>query len=160
MGRFLHALILTLLWLFKPPGAGTPFSREIKLSPNFWLSEFVSKNDPDGWGYVERNWGWIEQELRFLCVHVLEPIRAHFGGPVRITSGARSWRWNTLIGGATFSQHPKGKAADFSIDGVSLASIHAFAGTLKAVGGLALGPGFVHVDSRRRLFGRITRWVY
>lgn len=61
--------------------------------------------------------------LRFLCQHVLEPVRAHFGRPVRITSGYRSPAVNKAVGGSARSQHCKGEAADFTVPGVSNLSL-------------------------------------
>lgn len=57
--------------------------------------------------------------LRALCVNVLEPVRAHYGRPVVVSSGYRSHRVNTAIGGVASSQHCKGEAADFTVPGVA-----------------------------------------
>ena len=57
--------------------------------------------------------------LVLLCEQVLEPVRAQFGRPVVITSGYRSPRLNTAIGGSASSQHCRGEAADFTVPGVS-----------------------------------------
>lgn len=57
--------------------------------------------------------------LTLLCERVLEPLRAHYGKPVRVTSGYRSLAVNTKVGGAKSSQHRKGEAADFTVEGVS-----------------------------------------
>lgn len=60
--------------------------------------------------------------LRELCETILEPIRLHVGGPVRINRPdigitQRGWRdAKTNIGSAT-SQHKLGEAADPDIDG-------------------------------------------
>ena len=56
--------------------------------------------------------------LERLCVNVLEPVRAHFGRPVRISSGYRSQALNKAVGGAATSQHVLGEAADITIPGV------------------------------------------
>ena len=50
--------------------------------------------------------------LTSLCLHVLEPIRALLGVPLRVTSGFRSAQVNSAIKGAAGSQHLKGEAAD------------------------------------------------
>lgn len=57
--------------------------------------------------------------LAALCLHVLEPVRAQFGKPVIVTSGYRSPKLNTAIGGSATSQHCFGEAADFTVQGVS-----------------------------------------
>ena len=50
---------------------------------------------------------------------IAQPLRDHFGKPVRINSGYRSPALNEAIGGSTKSQHSKGEALDLEIDGVS-----------------------------------------
>lgn len=44
----------------------------------------------------------------------LERVRALIGGPMRISSGYRSPKLNSAIGGATDSYHLRGLAADFT----------------------------------------------
>ena len=56
--------------------------------------------------------------LTLLCDKVLEPVRAHFGKPVIVTSGYRSPRVNMAVGGSGSSQHCFGEAADFTVQGV------------------------------------------
>ena len=53
-----------------------------------------------------------------LCWKVLEPLRAHFDKPVTITSGYRSEALCEAIGSKKTSQHAKGQACDFEINGV------------------------------------------
>ena len=50
--------------------------------------------------------------LQQLCLHVLEPLRAHLGHAVRINSGYRSPRLNAAVGGVSNSGHTRGCAAD------------------------------------------------
>jgi len=93
----------------------------LQLSEHFWLSEFVRSqtatrlsidNWPDDPVLVER--------LRALCLHVLEPVRAHFGRPVVITSGYRCPALNAQTpGSADTSQHLRAEAADHEVPGVS-----------------------------------------
>jgi zinc D-Ala-D-Ala carboxypeptidase len=56
--------------------------------------------------------------LEKLCVNVLEPVRAHFGKPVRISSGYRSQALNKAVGGSGTSEHCFGRAADIVVPGV------------------------------------------
>jgi hypothetical protein len=57
--------------------------------------------------------------LQLLCAKVLEPVRVHFGKPIRINSGYRSERTNAAVGSSETSQHRRGEAADIEIEGVS-----------------------------------------
>lgn len=50
--------------------------------------------------------------LQRLCTEVLEPLRAHFGFPIRINSGFRCKELNKAVGGAPNSYHTRGRAAD------------------------------------------------
>ena len=51
------------------------------------------------------------ENLRYLCINVMEPVRQRFG-PWHVTSGYRSPALNTFIGGSTTSMHMKGLACD------------------------------------------------
>jgi len=64
--------------------------------------------------------------LRALCVEVLEPVRRHFGRPLRISSGYRCAELNALVGGAPDSQHARGEAADFEVDDASNLAVARF----------------------------------
>lgn len=59
------------------------------------------------------------QNLVTLCTTILEPMRMRLGKPIHITSGYRSPEVNALIGGSTTSQHMKGQAADFHVQGMT-----------------------------------------
>ena len=54
----------------------------------------------------------VEENLRALVEQVLDPLRERYGKPIRVTSGYRCPRLNTLVGGSPNSQHMKGEAAD------------------------------------------------
>lgn len=90
----------------------------MRLSDNFTLAEFTNSQTATRRGIRNTPTAAHQEALRQLCVHILEPVRAHFGRPVRITSGYRSAALNRAIGGSTTSQHSKGEAADFEIPGV------------------------------------------
>ena len=53
--------------------------------------------------------------LQQLCLHVLEPLRAHLGHAVRINSGYRSPKLNAAVGGVKTSDHTRGCAADIFV---------------------------------------------
>ena len=56
--------------------------------------------------------------LQQLCLHVLEPLRAHLGHAVRINSGYRSAKLNAAVGGVKTSDHTRGCAADIFVPDV------------------------------------------
>lgn len=56
----------------------------------------------------------------FLCINILEPIRAHFNGPINIHDGYRDPSHNSRVGGkvASFHLFDGGRsAADFDVNG-------------------------------------------
>lgn len=94
---------------------------DIMLSPHFSLHEVLttSHSDIDNWPTNPET----IQKLQYCCVNVLEKVRDHYGKPVRVNSGYRSPALNKKIGGSTTSQHMKGEAMDFEIDGIPNADI-------------------------------------
>lgn len=118
------------------------------------------------------------KNLHRLCNDVLEPMRAHFGKPVHVTSsyrdrGVQQTLWLQAIAkyGSSaaaeahvappgHSQHELGTAADLWIEGVDLEHIADHLASNPAVGGIGIYPseGFVHVDIRPRQGGVIARW--
>ncbi len=88
-----------------------------QLSPSFRVREFACK----GSDVV-----LIDDEL----VVLLQCIREHFGKPVHITSGYRTAVHNAAVGGSKSSQHLLGRAADFYVEGVDVATVAAYAETL------------------------------
>jgi hypothetical protein len=94
----------------------------MKLSEHFELREFTRNshgltNDPPP---------GVIPVVREFCQRVLEPLRAHIGRPVVITSGYRSRRLNRKVGGAAGSYHcatTSRCAADIQIPGIPLLEI-------------------------------------
>ena len=95
--------------------------------------------------------------LTSLCTHVLEPIRALLGVPLRITSGYRSAVVNQAIKGAVGSQHMLGEAADIVPVGMDVETAMArIAAARIPVDQLIVYPrgGFLHVSYAA---GRVQR---
>ena len=118
-----------------------------QLSPAFRVREFRCR---DGTDTI-----LIDEGL----VVLLQCIREHFGKPVTITSGYRTASHNTKVGGSKSSQHLLGRAADFYVEGVDVATVAAYAeALLPGRGGIGRYPkdakhptrktGWVHIDTR------------
>ena len=91
----------------------------MQLSPHFSLSEFTKSQTAIRKGIDKTQKGAPLEALKALCVNVLEPVREHFGKPIKISSGYRCKALNDSIGGSGTSQHCAGEAADFEVPGVS-----------------------------------------
>ncbi len=90
-----------------------------KLSEHFTLKEMTRSvtaarhhidNTPDA---------NAKENLRYLCNHVLEPLREEYGAPIIINSGFRCVAVNQLVGGVKNSQHLKGEAADIHLPSIA-----------------------------------------
>ena len=62
----------------------------MKLSANFQLSELVKSQTAERKGIPNNPSPAHIDNLKALCVNVLQPIRSHFESPVMISSGYRS----------------------------------------------------------------------
>lgn len=91
-----------------------------------------------------------------VLIDTLQKIRDHFGKPVIINSGYRTETYNKKIGGAPYSQHKCGAAADIVIKGISPKEIAEYAETLLPdSGGIGIYLTFTHIDVRKNK----SRWV-
>lgn len=108
-----------------------------KLSANFTVKEFACSDGTDP--------VFVAPEL----VAVLQKIREHFKKPVIINSGYRTVSKNKAVGGAAYSQHLYGTAADITVKGVTPKEVAAYAETLMPQkGGIGIYSTFTHVDVR------------
>lgn len=108
------------------------------LSSNFRVREFRCKDDTDPI--------FVDSDL----VDILQKVRDHFGKAVTITSAFRTASHNKKVGGATYSQHLYGKAADIKVSGVAPSVVADFAETLMpGTGGIGRYSTFTHVDVRK-----------
>lgn len=107
------------------------------ISKNFRVREFRCQ---DGSDVV-----FIESDL----VDILQKIRDHFGKAVTITSAFRTASHNKKVGGATYSQHCYGKAADIKVSGIAPSKVAEYVETLMPnTGGIGRYSTFTHVDVR------------
>lgn len=114
-----------------------------KLSKNFKVKEFACTDGSDPI--------FIDTDL----VDVLQKIRTHFGKAVTITSAYRTPTKNAAVGGAKYSQHLYGRAADIKAKGVTPKQVAAYAETLLVKkGGIGIYRTFVHIDVRTQK----SRW--
>ena len=88
----------------------------MKLSENFTLEELIRSNAAERMGFdnVPKDEKVVEN-LRSLCLEVLQPLRDYVGAPVHINSGYRCPELNMVVGGVKNSQHCRGEAADIRI---------------------------------------------
>lgn len=115
----------------------------VSTCPNFKVNEFACS---DGSDVV-----FVSPDL----VKILQKIRNHFKKPVTINSGYRTVTKNKAVGGATYSQHLYGMAADITVQGVAPKVVAAYAESLlPGTGGIGIYSTFVHIDTRKEK----SRW--
>ena len=90
----------------------------MKLSENFDLNELIKSQIAERKGIPNNPSTDQINNLKDLCLNVLQPIRSHFDSPVIISSGYRSPELCIAIGSKPTSQHSEGKAADIEIANV------------------------------------------
>ena len=108
-----------------------------QLTANFKSSEFDCKCN----GLCK------ETEIDESLVKVLQDIREHFGKPVTINSGYRCATHNKNVGGASSSQHLKGKAADIVVKTIEPIEVARYAESI-GVTGIGLYDWGCHIDTR------------
>ena len=88
----------------------------MKLSKNFSLEEMLSSDTARRCGIDNKPQSEeVVENLRALCLEVLQPLRDHLGKPVVVSSGYRCKDLNKKVGGVENSQHLKGEAADIKV---------------------------------------------
>jgi putative chitinase len=91
----------------------------MQMSPHFKLIEFTRSETATRKKIDNTPSPEHAQNLKNVCEKILEPVRNHFGKPVRINSGYRGPALNAAVGGSSKSQHCNGEAVDFEIDGLA-----------------------------------------
>jgi zinc D-Ala-D-Ala carboxypeptidase len=88
-----------------------------KLTNNFTLDELLVSQTAARLGLDNTPSPEVVEELTRLCRLILQPLRDDAQRPVVISSGFRSNKVNKAVGGARFSAHLYGRAADLTIPG-------------------------------------------
>ena len=94
-------------------------SPDMQLSEHFNLKEFTKSETAIRKRIDNTPNAAHAENLKNVCEKILEPVRKHFGKPVRINSGYRGPALNAAVGGSSKSQHCNGEAVDFEIDGLA-----------------------------------------
>ena len=87
----------------------------MRLSDNFSLHEFVRSQTATRHNIDNTPNEEVIENLKSLCIGVLQPVRDYFQKPMIISSGFRCEELNTKIGGSKTSQHVHGQAADIEV---------------------------------------------
>lgn len=98
----------------------------MKLSTHLDLSEVIRSDSAKRNGISNMPTEEHIANFKLLAENIFEPIREHFGVPIRISSGYRSKELNAKIGGSATSQHCKGQAIDIDNDGTSITNKEIF----------------------------------
>ena len=98
----------------------------MKLSKHLDLSEVIRSESAKRNGISNMPTKEHIANFMLLAEKIFEPVREHFGVPIRISSGYRSKELNAKIGGSATSQHCKGQAVDIDMDGTSLTNKQIF----------------------------------
>jgi hypothetical protein len=84
----------------------------LNLSPHFTLEEFTRSEAATRKGLDNTPDADTLEVLRSTAIG-LEEVRALLDAPIEVTSGYRSPKVNSAVGGSATSQHCKGEAVDF-----------------------------------------------
>ena len=90
----------------------------MKLTEHFTLEEMTVSPTAKKLGLSNQPTPEHIENMKYCCEKILEPVRAHFGKPVKINSSYRSPLVNKAVGGSKTSQHVNGQAIDFEIEGL------------------------------------------
>lgn len=93
----------------------------MKLTENFTLEELYRSSTAARIGVDNFPSPVVQENLKMLAEHILQPIRDAYHHPIRVTSGYRCAAVNRAVGGAKTSQHLTGCAADIRCDYTSKA---------------------------------------
>ena len=90
----------------------------MQLTEHFTLEELTTSPTAKKLGLSNTPTAQHIENMKYCCEKILEPVRAHFGKPVKINSSYRAPAVNKAVGGSNTSQHVNGQAIDFEIQGI------------------------------------------
>lgn len=82
----------------------------------FTLEEFISSATAKTRGIDNTPTFQVVDNLKQLCLLILDPVRTLYGKPIYVTSGYRCKLLNTAVGGVRNSQHLTGCAVDLQVN--------------------------------------------
>ena len=99
----------------------------MKISEHLELSEVIRSESAKRNGISNMPTPEHIENFKILATKVFEPIREHFGVPIRISSGYRSAELNKCIpGSSSTSQHSTGEAIDIDQDQTTITNKQVF----------------------------------
>ena len=112
-----------------------------KIGKHFKVKEFACR---DGTQVV-----FIDDYL----VSILDILRNQVGKPVHINSGYRTPTRNKMVGGAKYSYHMRGMAADIRIEGMTAKEIaNKLNKIIPTECGIIVYNTWVHIDTRKKKY--------
>ena len=87
----------------------------MKLTENFTLEELTASRTADKYNIDNTPTAAEVENLKRLCVDILQPIRNEIDKQLTVTSGYRCRELNKKVGGVSTSQHVTGDAADITL---------------------------------------------
>ena len=91
----------------------------MKLTENFTLEEMIKSETATRLKIDNTPNQKIIDNLKALCVNLLEPLRNKLNKPIIILSGYRCSELNKAVGGVGNSKHLLGQAADIKVEGMT-----------------------------------------
>jgi zinc D-Ala-D-Ala carboxypeptidase len=98
----------------------------MKISEHLSLSEVIRSESAKRNGISNMPTAEHIENFKILAAKVFEPIREHFGVPIRISSGYRSAELNKCVNGSATSQHSSGEAIDIDQDYTTITNKQVF----------------------------------
>lgn len=97
------------------------------ISKHVTFEEATHSETADKLGIVNNNPNLsIIENMKLVAEKVFEPLREHFGIPIKVTSFFRGMPLNNAIHGSITSQHCSGQAMDLDADGTKITNKQIF----------------------------------